>query len=565
MYLAAHRFHFALWRWQRISERASLAFLRRTFVETNLIEVNPSPAWVVNRNAEDYRRIVGLKHEDGLLRASLSGHVPSYRPTRILDSGSGNNTAAYELTRGGLVVAGSGHSLLFALDQTLTNYLYEPFRSGGVAGYESTALGNALKLAEIWSINRFLSPNFQTDGFDPVAALQHALSEGSIKGSSCFSASEQTKTFLDSNQPHLNGETVVTAIALGYLIDAIASRACFPNGMEFSYPELAVVMEVVPILLERLQDPKNHTTATTDLFAHKEELYVLRDRVFQHLQDPFRRPEVDTDITEFLPRVADVIKAVAFELSSKNGEPAIVETLHAIANELWRWRFFLSDLAAWNQTSEVSRRCATTASTVRAWLERPWGVLRVEDMRAALAEGFESAYGAGFPPLVVALQSLLRGGTDELIKDRFGSLVDIQSRVAWLIGQRCRLRDLRESIKVVTYEDESDEFAREKELADLLIELLTLWFYGLAEEERFKIIMDELKPLIAVMRTGSWLDDSAAQEIQLTRRQSGLLEDYQRNPNLVVAELFDFDESSGLLDRLDVFPLEEFWIDTFPT
>src|SRR5688572_14551307 len=95
-YRAALEFHFALWKWQRISESGSLSFLRRVLAMHGLVEPNPDPAWIVNRGASEYRSLLGYETDPGLeslRRETLRGHTPPSEPKRIFDGGSGNNTA----------------------------------------------------------------------------------------------------------------------------------------------------------------------------------------------------------------------------------------------------------------------------------------------------------------------------------------------------------------------------------------------------------------------------------------------------------------------------------------
>jgi hypothetical protein len=557
-YLAALRYHFALWRWQRISEPASLGFARRVLFETNLVELHPA-AWIVNRGADEYGELLRFGDRDReLIRSALAGHASSRHPIRIYDSGSGNNTAAYELTRACVHVMGSGLSLVFAFDASLRNCLYEPFRSQSVAGYKSEIAGSALKRAEIWTVNRFFADGPKTAENNPIAILERALSNNSISGSVCSAVSTDTGEFLKQHQTSgAEGSALVSAVGLGFLIDALASRARFPNGMDFTYADFALAVDGFPVLLYYLNEPGNQTASSATLLACTDKLKDLESRIVKHLDDKSLSAESDVELVKVLPELADLVKAVGFELRKVDADQRLVETFHFVGNELWRWHFFLSDLASWNSTSADSRTAIEKVSIVRAWLNRPWGVLRTDDMKLALSFGFEEAADESWPPLIVAIQSLLRDGVDGLIKNELAGISNVDARIDWLVEQRCRLVDLRQNIKFVTYGDD-DGLGHYRNLANLLIELLTVWFYDQPESKRQEMIKDELRSLQTLMRNGEWLN--SATQVRLTRPQMKLLEEYRSNPNQIIDTLFDLSEGEGLWERADVFPLEEFWI-----
>ena len=562
-YRAALSFHFALWKWQRISDQPSLSFLRRLLVRHGLIEPNPEPGWIVNRGASAYVEALGQEYADSwdaLPRERLTGHVPSNTPLLTFDAGSGNNTANYERSTPGVIEAGSGLSLVFAVDETLRNWLHEPFGSDRIAAYRSDLAASVFKGVDIWSVNRFLVPDSKSPDFDPIQLLEKSQHDGTISAQVLLSVLDGTKETLGKNRlGQTESNMLITAVALGYLIDAIASRVRCPNGMLFSYPDAAVWAEAIGAVLSYVESNSKITPSGERLLSHTTELDDIRGRIFRHLEDTSLKPDADIDLAKSLPQLADLFKATGFELRARKGDVALIEVLHTIGNELWRWYFFIKDFNTWNETAHGSRLAFPNARVVRAWLERPWGVLRREDMRLALAEGFDS--GEEVPQLLPPLMPLLRSSVDDLLKESFSSVKNIAQRLDVFIEQRCRLRDLRELIHSVNYETETSEANEGRELAGLLVELLTLWFYRQSEQDRRKMVSEELLPLVQALHDASWLKDpGSTPEIPLSRRQLRLFEEYQSDPRAVIDRLFSFEPGICLLDRLDVFPIEQFWI-----
>lgn len=558
-YRWALRFHYALWKWQRISDPASLSFLRRVLAEHGLIEPNPDPAWIVNRGAADYRQAFGqsyAQHLESLQRETLNGHVPWDEPQRIFDSGSGNGTACYEGAWPGFVVAGSGLSLLFAVDGTLRNWLREPFRAPRLQTYRSDLAGHAFKLAEIWSVMHLVSPAPATD-FDPIAELDASHSNGTAAAATLLTIVARTEEVLVTYRAQdADGRATLTALALGFLIDAMASRVRVPNGMQFSYRDWALWATAIGEVLIAVKLNPIRTEAGARLVACAAQYDDLAARIGRHLEDTSLRPDVDTELVAVLPDLADRFKAVAFELRDRNGEVSLIQALHTIGNELWRWHFFLSDLHTWNATEKATRSALASAPIVRRWLERPWGILREEDMKVALAEGFEPSDKP--PRLLSLLLPLLRSGVDRLVHDSFGGLPRITERLENFIAHRCKLRDSRDAMEWVSYEDQSADVTQGRELADLLVELLTLWFYAQTERVRRKMMKKGLRPLADALQNAGWLD--AMPLPQLSRRQLKLIERYRQDPKGTADELFEFQSGGDLIDRLDVYPSEEFWI-----
>ena len=110
----------------------------------------------------------------------------------------------------------------------------------------------------------------------------------------------------------------------------------------------------------------------------------------------------------------------------------------------------------------------------------------------------------------------------------------------------------------VSHEDQAAEVTQGRELADLLVQLLTLWFYAQNERVRQEMMKKGLRPLADTLQNAGWLD--AMPLPQLSRRQLKLIECYRHDPKRTTSELFELQSGKDLIDRLDVYPSEEFWI-----
>jgi hypothetical protein len=67
-----------------------------------------------------------------------------------------------------------------------------------------------------------------------------------------------------------------------------------------------------------------------------------------------------------------------------------------------------------------------------------------------------------------------------------------------------------------------------------------------------------LRTLADTLQDSGWLDTISLPPV--SRRQIRLLERYRHAPKDTISELFEFQSGNDLVDRLDVYPPEEFWI-----
>jgi hypothetical protein len=559
IYRSALEFHYALWKWQRISDVGSLAFLRRLLAEHNLIEPNPDPAWIVNRGRAEYRRHFGDWYAEQFKRwqrETLSGNQSRLTPQRIIDSGSGNGTACYEDARPGFLAIGSGLSLVYAVDGTVRNWLREPFRGPRLATYRSGLAARAFKLAEIWSVAHFAASE-PTDKFDPITELDASSAHCEVVSGTLRAVIRRTKKALAVYRTQdSDGGALLAGVALGFLIDALATRARHPNGMQFSYPDSALWANAISDALAALEQTPLQLDAGASLVASAAQCVDLATKIACHLDDPSLAPEIDGELVTVLPGLADRFKAAAFELRERRGDETLIQSLHFIGNELWRWHFFLCDLPQWNATDQSTRNASACISMVRNWLERPWGILGPKDMTLAMAEWFEPSVEP--PRLLIPLTPLLRSGVDHFVAEKLSRLPRVTERLLKFIGQRCRLCDSRAMTEWVIYEDATEERRQGRALADLLVELVTLWFYAQPEEVRRKIVEQGLRPLAETLQGGDWLETISLP--QLSRPQLKVLDRYRNDAPGVIDMLFEFESTKDLVDRLDVYPSEEFWI-----
>jgi hypothetical protein len=99
-------------------------------------------------------------------------------------------------------------------------------------------------------------------------------------------------------------------------------------------------------------------------------------------------------------------------------------------------------------------------------------------------------------------------------------------------------------------------------LAELLVELVTLWFHELPAARRSEFMTAALTPLRDALLSGEWWPElELSPELpQLSRRQHVLLDSYLASPEAVTKYLFEFPADEDLVDRIDVYPPMSFGI-----
>lgn len=539
--------HFWRWRWLGVSDPAQLADLRRIALQCGLVKPSPDPGWVINRRGEDIAALMpGLQaSRDAMVRTVLAGHTPPTDPKRTFDAGTGNGVHAYELNQPWVVSVGGGLDPLFAVDGTLRNWLVEPHRAERLPGYQSQLLHETLLSAEIFSTAAFAAG--WADDFDPFRELAGQELDGSILAE----VRDRTDFAIKRMRPkRLPGKRVAAGVALGLLVDAIAGRVTVPNGPGFCYDNT----ELDPTIFDLVRSSaaaNPHLPAARALAAADPDLTEVARLAERHRDDQSLPPDGDQPLRERLGRLAELIKRFAFEI--RPTDERLPHALHILGNTLWSWQFFLSDQHRWATTEAARLPARQHAAIVRRWLEHPWAVVRVEDM-SVLFGGDPT--DPELPGLVYPLVPLLRDGVDEFLTELGGDRAETERQLDLLVERRCALRDLRDVATVVRYPE--TESMRQ---ADLLIDLVTIWFYQLSDAERHTLVDAGLGPLRDVIVRGGWLSTVRRTNTpMLSRRQTAMLDEYAAAPAETALRLFEFSDVPDLVDRLDYFPLEEFWV-----
>ena len=555
-YQESLRVHYWLWKWLRKSDARSLGDLRRTLYKYGLVEPSPDAAWIVNRGLSDYSRALGdfTGDVDRLVMKVVDGSRSPEDPISSLDSGSGNCTAIYEAARPWVRYIGSGLSLNFSLDGTIRNFLREELRSENLLGYKSGLLEMTLLRAEIFSVAALVVGSNAVDKFDPFNELVAAANAGggTVEGAALKSILAATGSAIERVRSRIEGGSqLVAAMALGFLVDALAGRVVVPNGVQFAYDLPSLAPEIFGAIDHVIEGLDSTTKARNKLLAAHSELVRLSQLAELHRTEPSRSPESD-DIKTLLQNLGDCIKEVGFELRSRGEREELTESLHAFGNNLWRWYFFIVDYSHWAARPSARRSAYDSREVVRSWLERPFGVIGLEDLKITLGC---SPFAAGLPKLAAPIVPLLRRGVEEFVGQNFPGQGDFEGRLEEFIARRCRLRDLRDSITVVHYPHDD-----QAQLADLLVELVTIWFYQLPSGRKQQMLSDSLRYFERELIQGNWLLEMEAADgaPMLSRRQIRLLDRYRGNPTQVTGELFEFSGDVDLPGRIDVYPPEQF-------
>jgi hypothetical protein len=545
--------HHWLWRWLGISDWPSLARMRRSLLSNGLLSENPSLGWTIDRGAADYHALLGSEESlRDLARRSLNGHVQWSDPPRSFDFGSGNGRTIYEMSVEAPLVrfVGSGLDLNFSVDGTLRNWLAEPHRAENLPAYRSESLHDTLLKAEIFSAAAFAVQGGRV-AFDPFSLLTEAVdtAAGTVPGSALVDIRAATQQELDRMRDDLDEGLVTAAVAVGFIVDGLAGRARVPNGPTFSYEHLRSEMfDVVRLAVDLVPG----TPVAREVSTALPELDTARNLVKRHQADSEMPPDEDTPLVGRLGPLGDLVKALAFAIRREEAASP-VELLHSLANRLWSWEFFLEDRQNWLRSTAYTRPASSAIGAVRRWLERPWGVLDPIEVNILLG-AFPSDPRP--PDLLAHVVHLLREGVEPLLRSLGLDAVDGERRIQRLVANRCTLRDLRGTTAVLY--PVTDRMRQ----AEVIVELATLWFYGLSEARRLDAVQAGLGPIRDAIHSGGWVSaaEQSMEAPRLSRRQVALLAEYAKAPAQVGRALFEFDDDKDLVDRLDCYPPQEFWI-----
>lgn len=223
-------------------------------------------------------------------------------------------------------------------------------------------------------------------------------------------------------------------------------------------------------------------------------------------------------------------------------------------NALWSWHFFVEDRQRWKDFETRPQLAADAVDYVRRWVERPWGLLTTTDVKISLGG---SPSDDDLLPLAGPVVPLFTGGYDALRRALRDPAVATEEALLQLVRRRCCLRDLRDPRGIVRYPR-----TQEMAMAELLVQLVSLWLHELSTVRRSKVVAAGLTPLRDALLTGErWRDLEASRELpQLSRRQHARLDSYLVAPTGVTQSLFELPVDDDLVDRIDVYPPESFGV-----
>lgn len=550
-YADALQSHYWLWRWLGTSNADTLGTIRRILVDHRLLEANASADWIVSRGRDEYAAALGMEFENSLdanVREALLGHLDPTAPPIWMDSGAGNGTALYEFTRPWVRGVGTGLSLLFDIGGTVRNWLVEEFRGEVIQGYRSETLQSTLLAAEILSVASFAAWP-KSPIFDPFTELGRPADETDIfEAADLVRIRERTKEAIADLAPR--GADTAAAIALGFLVDALVGRATAPNPAGFYYerPELS------SIALAEVQRARQNFSALASARALPAEsdladVFAVAKR---HVADITLSPSEDEAFTDRLADFGDRIKGLAFELRRTTPDVHLPAILHDVGNALWSWHFFLKDHERWSRTAATRLPAREAVRDVRRWLERPWGLISPDDLKITLGGSPSDEH---LPELVGPLMPLLVGGYNNFRKSLDRPRNHAESALTQLITHRCVLRDVR--VSRVRH-----SASNLRDLAAIVVDIASLWFERLSQEEQHAMVDAGLEPFCDAIKSGRCLTDVRTSESlpMLSRKQHALLQQYANSPEHIAKRLFEFTADGYLVDRLDVFPPEVFYV-----
>jgi hypothetical protein len=549
------KLHHWMWSWLRKCDPESLGYIRCALMAQGVPTPNPDPGWNIDGGLSDYIKTfstVGFSEGtlDELQERALTGLRSPDNPFSVLDLATGNGTFLYEVERPWLTVLGVALSTEFSMDGTIRNWLYEPYRGSAIKGYRSDLLRSTLSAAEVWSVFAFVNPSLSPSQADPIEALVSLTEEdaGAVTASDLQAILESLHRQMQESPTNSNKDAVVAAIALGWIIDALAGHVVVPNGMQFFYGTPFLKLALLAKVREALAAVTSTGPALERLMNNWSLIEEAARTAENHCGDTGLSATADEAIRASLPELGDYFREAGVELRSNGASQLIVGSLYAISNTLWRWHFFLEDRARWTTDRSVARSAFSSRHVVRAWLERIWGALDTVDIQVVLGglpDGSDE-----LPTMVTWLTPLVRFGIHHFLSTYFPDEA-ASHRLDRLIAHRCSLRDLRGKISLVRH-----EWSADAELAQLLVDLLTIWFYNQSPEDAREILSRGLIPLREVLDNGTWLSSLAniSDVPVLSRRQNALLNEYRESPRSVATKLFELSSKDALCTRLDFFP-----------
>jgi hypothetical protein len=548
--------HYRLWKFQRWSDDASLSLAKRILCDAGFAKLCRDPGWIINRREADYIAALGpdvgrIRKMDQIRSDRLLGTANPYDEKVAMDGGPGNGTALYEGGVPGWKGCGYGIEMLYSLEGTLQNCLLPGVQGdidGNTPSYASKVFRQAAKALEVLSVAEFAAARDSHSECDAAFEQWNGLSQHA--SATCLQRLiGSTPLARDLGSPS-DPTRVAKGIVLGFLLDELEGRLHCPNGMNFVAGLLCELLGEAPNALKAASRTLNSTGVNgTSLVTAAGRLRQLVTVRFS--QDTCDRAALSESDLHDCESVADSLREIAFRGLGEIDEDQR-QILFALANELWRFVYFQRDLPRW----DAARDPVAPASLLQ-WLERPWGILRADEMDALCRDLFGRDEPGSQPKAMFFLADFLRYGVDRALEGIFGSAVESATR--WKILERFAERRIalaRQRRAVVSVQIDDTEALRKLAAAQTVIQTFALW------AQANPLIMDQIETrpqtLATVFTEGSW---ARAEPPTLSRRQLLELQRFSSDSSAFVAESFDFRKlGENPYSVLDFYPPENFVI-----
>jgi hypothetical protein len=574
--------HYWRWKYHRVSDHDELQLLRLIIYRSGALTLLRAPEWRIDRTAAEYAQALGdpVKHSNQTQQANIFSGLRA--PSDLLgqaDSGAGNCTALYEMARPWWTGTGWGRQLLFSIQGTLKNCLRDELQSDDpehLIARRCEFFYQALRTIEISSVAEFVLRRVYhitqdlDEAFDEpfnlllpqkVNLVQpldlNILKEAETK------ASELLKMHRERFQPE--GEQLLVATMLGFLIDELVARAQVPNGMEFWYRSVAAELDRLIDNFNKVAKRLKDVGFDAKQVAHALPGLLADARYFADVSNP--RQGFDQAWLRNTEATAEQLRTAGLR-ARKRGHLGddYANMVFVTSNELRRWVFFIEQrqiFAQGNLPCKLPNQMPDMLDLVMRWLRRPWGVVRPENIQIAFSGFVAGDEPEEMPRAFSALTQFMTSEFEDYLISGFkfkDSAAGMDALRAF-VSRRIILHLLRTNVTRIR--DTSTKSVAERQKAQMLINLFELWVYEADHPERVESLEADITILPDLWREGQWLKDYLAQhpgDLLLTRRQEQVALEYLHTPDEFSAELFRFNEEGFNIESfVDVYPPERFF------